>query len=191
MIIKENFKFKTSKPIYYRLGTYGDRLQDDLNWSADGGVTTSFKNGEAEVNISIVDNKVAKYIFTSPYKIGTPELTSKEGVVTPATIRVFNVGDIIEGTFNTNTGGVYNPNPAKWIEVKINGQVYPIPFNFVKEYTGTESANNTSNIFSANETFTAFPLSNDNQKKDDKYACSPTAASRCLRFRWSGRWFGR
>ena len=171
MIIRENLQLKTDKPIYYRLGTYGDRLQDDLNWSADGSVTTSFKNGNSEVNISIVDNKVAKYIFTSPYKIGTPELTSKQGVVTPATIKVFNVGDIIEGTFNTNTGGVYNPNPAKWIEVKINGQVYPIPFNFVKEYTGTENANNTSTQsvgkFSAKETFTAFPFSTT-EKKDDK-----------------------
>lgn len=84
MIIKENFKFKTSKPIYYRLGTYGDRLQDDLNWSADGnnGNNITVKNANSEISISVIDNKV---------------------------------GD-----------------------------------------------------FSANETFTAFPLSNDNQKKDDK-----------------------
>ena len=94
---------------------------------------------------------MAKYIFTAPYTIGTPELTSKQGVVTPATtIRVFKVGDIIEGTFNTNTLNVNNPNPAKWIEVKINGQVYPIPFNLVKEYTGTAGVTDTSTNTTAN-----------------------------------------
>lgn len=84
MIIRESFKLKTDKPIYYRLGTYGDRLQDDLNWSADGsnGNNITLKNSNSEISISVIDNKV---------------------------------GD-----------------------------------------------------FSANETFTAFPLSNNNQKKDDK-----------------------
>jgi hypothetical protein len=96
---------------------------------------------------------MAKYIFTAPYTIGTPELTSKQGVVTPATtIRVFKAGDIVEGKFNTNMGGMYNPNPAKWVEVKIDEQVYPIPFDLVKEYTGMESANNTSTNVPANKT---------------------------------------
>jgi hypothetical protein len=115
MIIRENFKLKTDKPIYYRLGTYGDRLQDDLNWSADGGVTTSFKNGEAEVNISIVDNKVGKFSAKETFNAFPFSTTEKKDD------KVIKQGDVIEvikkdDNFLTNDGFVVDMSKLKSVD---------------------------------------------------------------------------
>ena len=112
MIIRENLQLKTDKPIYYRLGTYGDRLQDDLNWSADGSVATSFKNGEAEVNISIVDNKVGKFSAKETFTAFPFSTTEKKDD------KVIKQGDIIEvikngDNFLTNDGFVVDMSKLK------------------------------------------------------------------------------
>ena len=68
---------------------------------------------------------MVKYIFIKPYTITTPELTSKDGVKTPAaTIASFKPGDIVSGELKSNESGVFNANVAKWIEITINGKVY-------------------------------------------------------------------
>jgi len=112
MIIRENLQLKTDKPIYYRLWTYGDRLQDDLNWSADGSVATSFKNGEAEVNISIVDNKVGKFSAKETFTAFPFSTTEKKDD------KVIKQGDIIEvikngDNFLTNDGFVVDMSKLK------------------------------------------------------------------------------
>jgi hypothetical protein len=128
MIIRENLQLKTDKPIYYRLGTYGDRLQDDLNWSADGSVATSFKNGEAEVNISmkpqepfkiikdkIVDNKVGKFSAKETFTAFPFSTTEKKDD------KVIKQGDIIEvikngDNFLTNDGFVVDMSKLKSVD---------------------------------------------------------------------------
>jgi len=115
MIIRENLQLKTDKPIYYRLGTYGDRLQDDLNWSADGSVTTSFKNGEAEVNISIVDNKVGKFSAKETFTAFPFSTTEKKDD------KVIKQGDVIEvikngDNFLTNDGFIVDMSKLKSVD---------------------------------------------------------------------------
>ena len=120
MIIRENLQLKTDKPIYYRLGTYGDRLQDDLNWSADGSVATSFKNWEAEVNISmkpqepfkIIKDKIGKFSAKETFTAFPFSTTEKKDD------KVIKQGDIIEvikngDNFLTNDGFVVDMSKLK------------------------------------------------------------------------------
>lgn len=116
MIIKENFKFKTSKPIYYRLGTYGDRLQDDLNWSADGnnGNNITVKNSNSEISISVIDNKVGDFsaneTFTA-FPIMSNDNQKKDD-------KVINKGDLVkvfkkDDLFVTDDGYVVDMSKLK------------------------------------------------------------------------------
>jgi len=115
MIIRENLQLKTDKPIYYRLGTYGDRLQDDLNWSADGSVAPQepFKI----IKDKIVDNKVGKFSAKETFTAFPFSTTEKKDD------KVIKQGDVIEvikngDNFLTNDGFVVDMSKLKSLSIE-------------------------------------------------------------------------
>jgi hypothetical protein len=101
-----------------------------------------------------------KYIFIAPHTIGTEQVINKQGVLlSPATtIKVFKIGDIIEGKVHTypTMGGIDTRNLPKFIDTIINGKSYLIPPKLIKDYTeaSLSTTNNTTNGNDSKKTIT-------------------------------------
>ena len=96
---------------------------------------------------------MAKYIFIAPHTIGTEQVINKQGVLlAPATtIKVFKIGDIIEGKVHTYpTMGISTQNLPKFIDTIINEKTYLIPPELLKEYT-EESLPTSTNKSTSND----------------------------------------
>ena len=100
-----------------------------------------------------------KYIFIAPHTIGTEQVINKQGVLlSPATtIKVFKIGDIIEGKVHTYPNrGIPTGNLPKFIDTIINGKTYLIPPELIKDYTeaSLSTTNNTTNGNDSKKTIT-------------------------------------
>lgn len=104
---------------------------------------------------------IRKYVFIKEYTIGHPETTSKQGVVTPATIiKQFKIGDIILGSKMITRGIINN----EYIETTINGNTYSLMPNLVNEYLSSDevavNSNTQSNSIAKKETTTFLTTKN-------------------------------
>jgi hypothetical protein len=78
MYIKENFSVVQSPPVYYRLGTYGDRLWDEKGWLDASGAS----NGTATTDMGMPTNPMPLPTSDSS---GVPKAVTSDTPSTPST----------------------------------------------------------------------------------------------------------